>query len=296
MESIVSTVRLFLDSVDFSDSYIVESVILKFGINHVRASHAVIMPQAKASSFAMFEWIVKQLSQDIKSYMTLEHSLQVLGFLLSFADPSAFRFWINSVPSQVVTNHKGNEFSPLSQRVAYGWTHGCTELIKSGGDYPWMSRAPTISHRAESPMSLALYSARAFSRWRVSLHYAGRDPECVIENALQEEGPLYGTGWRQETLRSLFDWSFELPHDLSWCKICESTLMAVLKGYIEIQPMWVSTLEEIKTGTCPEKTSWALNSGSKVQIEPNTSTNGSSHVWVDQEEELSSPFKALTQD
>lgn len=109
-----------------------------------------------------------------------------------------------------------------------------------------------ISPRAESPLSLAMYSSRAFWQFRDALYGINFDIEDFARQELQQGYPLLDAGWQMETLCSLLKLEFEPDIDVyAFSLICRGCCSAM--GSMEVQPSWQGILESFKGGIPPQR-------------------------------------------
>lgn len=111
------------------------------------------------------------------------------------------------------------------------------------------------SPRAESPLSLAMYSSWAFSSFRDALYGIHFDVEDFARQELQQGCPLLDAGWQIETLSALLKLDIEpdveLLRDWGGWITCDSCRFEVRS--VEVQPYWQGVLESIKNGMLPQK-------------------------------------------
>ena len=203
-ESVMDTVRLFLDCVDFSDlSCDGWNVIFEFAEEYVRFTVNPI------TTLAFFEWILKLFSQEMKASLIASEYADIMCFIAGGRDLSALHSILRLGPKGAVDYFCSDGFNSLLCMMAYAEVRGAvSELPECGADPNCVGIAPSISPRLESPTSLAMYSSEAFVIWLSSLADARIDINNVFEREL-EKGPLPEAGWTREALYMLLDWDFE---------------------------------------------------------------------------------------
>ena len=119
------------------------------------------------------------------------------------------------------------------------------------------------SPRAESLLSLAMYSSWAFSSFRDALYGINLDVEDFARQELQQGCPLLDAGWQIETLSALLELDFEPdmeppyngerhPNQSEKKGCCDSCGFR-LKYNVQVQPYWQHVLESIKDGIYPRE-------------------------------------------
>ncbi|KAL9627577.1 MAG: hypothetical protein Q9164_007566, partial [Protoblastenia rupestris] len=272
---LMDTVRLFLDCVDFSDpSCDGWNIIFNFADNYGG------LKVDDATSLTMFEWIVKQHSQEMKANLIASEYAPLLEFLVVEDKTAEFYILLRLGPEGAINTFLSDGFNLLLNSIAWAFKNS-SDLLRCGADPYCVGLNTEISPKLESPTSLAMYSSRAFALWRSSVSDAGIDIDNVIGRVL-EKGPLFEAGWTRKTLRILFDWDNEITDPHNWtCSVCGTRIWCLM-----IQPLWLYALEEIKNGTSPEDTLWELYSQSDAEFDSDFDTMDSSHAHQKIEGEL----------
>ena len=129
------------------------------------------------------------------------------------------------------------------------------EALQCGANPNCMGKHQRASPLRESPTSLSMYSQYTFNNWLFALREVGDQAHSVFKTEL-EQGMLYETGWSSEASQKLVDWQAGKRADSigEYCKFWERHLPYRLI----LQPAWIYSLEQIRTGGEPETTEWAL--------------------------------------
>ena len=125
-----------------------------------------------------------------------------------------------------------------------------TRLLLACGADPHRLNFFPISHRVESPLSLAMYDSWAFCSFRDALMEMNFHVEDVVRRELERGGPLHDDGWQGETLSALLNFDFELeiepPKNIS--KKCSNCGNYCWDWDPLVQPYWQAVLERVKKG------------------------------------------------
>ena len=245
LDSVIDTVRLFLDCFDFSDASCAgwDALIeVAYAIGAVEGYEELNM--------SLFEWIVRYFQHDIKeNYETLLFSL-IFGRVYERVGTEFLSFLLELVPKKTID---GDQWSaPLAFLVNFH------HLILDFED-----KSDTVLSQSKSFTSRSTFSSRLFWLWRYLIHEAGVNTKVVLDKELKQ-GFWAQDGWSRETLQTLFDWEFEYhdrPRHESYCDDCGAIYHWIGNG--AVQPLWRSSLDQIKRGVDPEKTMWALCTSEK---------------------------------
>lgn len=117
-------------------------------------------------------------------------------------------------------------------------------ILSRGPDLYEHSLRSWMNPRGETPMSLAMYSARTFSTWLNALVNNAVDPEEYVAQEWKKNEVVH-PGWRKQTLLKLVLRDHEPDLDLLWrrppCSDC-----SVDRYDVHVQPYWRHLLEKIK--------------------------------------------------
>jgi hypothetical protein len=108
---------------------------------------------------------------------------------------------------------------PLHLQEMY-YSASMRTLMTSGADKHFVSKDLHFSEEDETPMSLAIYTSIAFSRFRKLLIDSGQNLEDFVAEELNA-APLPNRGWNQDTLLALLRYDFQ-PRcfQLVYCNEC----------------------------------------------------------------------------
>ena len=137
-----------------------------------------------------------------------------------------------------------NGYSALHISVIFTvWEDSVSAFVARGPNLHLRGFYPYLSPLEESPTSLAMYSARAFSTWLRALGNADVNLENFIVQELELNYEVHA-GWEKETLLELIAHSDrpDLHHPEEWtCNDCLEEDYSVA-----VQPYWRHLLERIK--------------------------------------------------
>lgn len=240
LEDAIDTCRIFEDSLDFwdKDGDGWDLLALLFRTNRDTSFEAGLM---------FLRWLLQSSSSEIKANY---HPEQVYDALHSAdsgtADAVRLLFELGP-PGAIdnITKTSNSDFTPLLEFVAHRRWDQVKVLLALGANPHLISFNTSYSPRAESPLSMAMYSSWAFRSFREALCGANLHFEDFVRQELEPGCPLLNAGWRMDTLLALFELDFELdfeppgPSKASYCHDCGSKVYWFL-----VQPYWQCMLED----------------------------------------------------
>lgn len=213
------------------------------------------MATAYKGSLPFLLWLIQSSSPDIKAnYDTgkvnefITHAndevIDAVSLLLKLGPPGA----IDNLEalSKIDLYIRRRDWNKVKMLLALG----VNPHLISNDDY--------ISPRAESPLSLAMYSSWAFSSFRDALYGINLDVEDFARQELQQGCPLLDAGWQIETLSALLELDFEPDmepdmepsyYDHRHCDSCGYSM----RYRVQVQTYWQRVLESIKDGMYPRE-------------------------------------------
>lgn len=233
-DTLIDILRLFIESIDFSQSTGDGWVSLRFlcfspGYEDERSAN-------------IMRWIILQCSRDIKANFIEEEYIAVLRFLRP-RKSDVLNLYLKLRPEKAIDmRFKQNGYSRLLYEVKSAF--GLSEFLGLGADLHLLGLDSLCSPYWESPTTLAMYSSQSFAIWRAFLERSKVDIGKFIECEL-ERGPLAELGWTSDALRKLFQWDVEREYDLGHnldCPDCDEI------QYFRVQPYWREQLDKIKKG------------------------------------------------
>lgn len=133
---------------------------------------------------------------------------------------SSCRVAINAVNGFVDARRLPGGYTALFASVIYDAWEQAEVFALQGSNLHAVGIQDSQSPFAETPTSLALYSARKFLEWRKVLRQIDVDMTAFIQQELQQ-GPLKSRGWTIETLQSIFHLDYTrhgVPGVGRWCE------------------------------------------------------------------------------
>ena len=263
--------RLFFDLVDFSDARC-DSLRMMWAF----ADHHICQFPKKESSLDMFEWLVKRFSAEVKHQMSPEDHMEILTYLAGASHPLALTLWVEYGPKEAINTLNDDGLNSLLRHMFYQdgmLAELLVPILICGADPNCVGLNLKESPWPESPTSLSMYNSYSFEAWRHALQRTNTNA-VGLEKGFAEDSnnfPLLEAGWTRKTFQKLLGWNhsdepFSDRYMEPYCEICEIRFY----GFY-IQPVWLYSLEEIKSGVLPDDTIWRVfdwregRSGSETQ-------------------------------
>ena len=248
----IDTVRLFLDTVDFSDTSCdgwstVRSVAI--GLLFNLGDHE--------DNIAFFVWMLKYCLHDMRANLDMDNFCDIIFYSLCHNDALSNVLKVLPPGDQSFIGDCG---SVLLAVIAtdLGTTN---DLLMAGADPHHVGRCLWPSQCVESPTSMAMYNSKTFASWLKTLDEIGLDLKSFLDKEMKTS-LLADKGWVRQTLYALFTWKFAHTAAFDFkrfviCGDCGKSILELNNGIV-IDPLWVHSLHEIKLGKNPEETAWAL--------------------------------------
>ncbi|KAG8526598.1 uncharacterized protein KY384_008799 [Bacidia gigantensis] len=245
LNSVIDTIRLFLDCVDFSDSSCDGwNVAMNF------ACHFNGKSNDYAKIYILFEWIIIQFQQEMKDNPNPGIYASMSNYVCRAEDPNALQLWRDLAPQSAFKQKGRYEFQILAPQLV-GESSEIAHFLSRGADASCAGINEDISPRPETLTSLAMYSIQAFQNWTGNISEARIDIDAVLAHE-SKEGPVHEAGWTLETLQKLYEFS-EVNcacGDSYDCCICKKKIG---QNGLKIQPLWLYAQEKIKCGNLPQR-------------------------------------------
>ena len=238
---VIDTFRLLIDSVDLSEEDSDGWEVLDDLCIHVWGFH-----REKALS-----WTIRQLSFELKTNFVERHFASMLSWLFVMIETYPER----SEALDLLLNLGGHGIinAPFDVTTGYAALHEAIACYcEEDNVSAVVARGPDLHRRGldtfytpfeESPTSLAMYSASAFSNWLHALANVHMDLENLIDQELELNHEVH-IGWKKETLVDLFSYGdrpdLYAPY-VETCSDCSETVYSV-----RVQPYWQHILKRIK--------------------------------------------------
>ena len=242
---ILDTLRLLIDSMDFSEGKGEGWQVL---VGLCRRSWRLHRGR-------VLVWMMRLLSFELKTNLVERRFAIMLWIITIFAPapevPEASDLLLKLGGHGIINARLSatNGYSVLHVALTYAvLDNDVSEVVARGPDLHLRGFGPFFTPFEESPTSLAMYSARAFSSWLRALADVDVDLENFIDQEL-ELNPEVHDGWEKETLLELFAHGDrpDLHHKYGWT--CSDCLAELSK--LEVQPYWRRLLERIKARMHP---------------------------------------------
>ena len=243
------TCRIFETSFNFWDGDGDGWDVLQFAPNW----YSLLSTKEAELVVAFCSWLVKSSSPDITGNFVVD---KVWWAIYEVNDDFAnfFDLLLGLSPPGVLDDNAGllqqYSFDLSSHMLRENWK--IVNLLLAWGADPHHVYAPNRhSPVAESPLSFAMYSSRAFCAFRHALHGRDFDLKDFARKELEGERPLLDAGWKMETLTALLEQDFEpdtsrreTEADDGRCDSCNRLLYLA----VGVQLYWQSFLESVKSG------------------------------------------------
>lgn len=246
----IDTFRLFLDNLDFSsedsDGWCFLEILLSTQAAGARGIDADAHYNIRT---ALAMWSLRMLAPDMKNNFVeisaansllvawIAESMDVFDFLLKIFD--------NFIDARV----RPGGYSTLMNILFYyhALPRGDPRLkmiLTRGADSHLIGFEEKFSPQKETPTSLAMYSARAFSNWREALLQISTDLELFVQKELQQS-PLKSAGWHENSLLSLFQSHIHPRYNrryFSRCDMCRKSISPL----VELRwRRWLDSIKEV---------------------------------------------------
>ena len=245
LSNVFDTFRVLSDSMDFSEDdgdgwevlYHLSECSCRVGGNF----------EAKRD---LLLWMLRMSSFDLKTNIIEQQYARVLNRTL-ISEPRL------DEASDLLLNLGGNSmidavfsadgYTALQLEVAFPTT-GLNPMLARGANPHRRCFDPFYTPYEESPLSLAMYSSRAFTSWLHALVNFEVDLEGFIGRELQQNVKVH-LGWEKETLLELFEHG-DRPdlhvEERMKCNDCGEDCFSVA-----VQPYWQEIIERIRTRRYP---------------------------------------------
>ena len=246
LSDVIDTLRLFTDSMDFSEStgdgWAALATLLKCVWPTEKDAHA---------KYALAHWMLRISSPKIRINFIEERYAQLLNLAFVLQDGLPRLLLDLGDERAVDAVERIGGYTVLQTDIGLG-VNLCRELLTRGTNLHILGFDPRFSPQPESPTSLAMYSSWAFAYWRDGLYDMRVDLEDFV-NQEMKQSPLLKAGWKSRTLLALFKRDFQPDFKLVSTRRCSdcSTVPLVMK----VQPHWLHSLETIKRGEDPDSPS-----------------------------------------
>ena len=251
----IDTCRIFKDSLNFWD---------EDGDGWQFLSFVTICVDRQSTAeaegeLAFFLWLIQSSSLDIKANYYTNQIFSVATYAVDLVFRLGRPGSIDDLPGTGPFTETALKERHLHYYVKRGEWHKVKMVLTWGANPHHVHFDNGSSPRAESPLSLAMYTSRAFWSFRDVLHETNPDVDVeeFARQELKQGSPLLDAGWQMETLCALLELDFEpdsepeslRDYDSLSCNSCNTIIY--LFG-AEVQPYWQGILESIKTGTYPQ--------------------------------------------
>ena len=272
LSEVFDTLRLFIDSMDFSEKNGDGWEVLTTLCFHTRRFDA----DTEAMTTLLL-WMLQLSNFELKTHRIGERYSEMLGWTLGpgrgpgldEATDLLLNWgggWIIDVPP-----YEMDGYTLLHQLFAPSTTtdeeYVSAMLVRGPDLYP-LGFDKVYTPQRESPTSLAMYSSRAFAVWLCGLVNCGVDLETFADQEL-EQNLVVHAGWEKETLLDLFAYDYRPDHHLRGLWACNDCTKIIYR--VEVQPYWRHLLERIKQKIDPDNPAQA---GSEVGEKRNVDVSG----------------------
>ena len=243
----IDTMRLFSDCFDFPDGFSEGWVAVLVVMGRLAGADG-----DQEAELSFFKWIVQQSYQDIRENFRIYHfwinfSLARETIAIEFL---SFLVKLNPSKSMNFNDRDGRRLLMVMEDILHA-----TSCFQNTDD--------AIVSRSESYNPIFECSSRSFWLWRYFLHETGANMDVLLDKEI-ERGTLAKDGWSRETLQTVFDWEFEYAeHSRSERHCSDCGEPCTWPRHSVAEPLWLSSLDQIKRGVDPEKTMWALCTSEK---------------------------------
>ena len=244
------TLRLLSDSMDFSDKDSNDWEVLVD-----LCFFAQVSESDKDGIASLLLWILKLSSLELKINIIKERFADVLyGFLClehQSAEVSEFLLKLGGHDIVDTVPHGFWKYPILHSNLALGVVE-VKSLLALGPNLHKIAFDADMSPYEESPTSLAMYSARAFTNWLDGLSDNGVDLETFIDQELAQNSKMH-PGWEKETMLNLFTQDNRLYFPVYNSSVCicsdcqrDSRDLESISSPLQVQPYWRHLLDQIR--------------------------------------------------
>ena len=247
LSEVFDTLRLLTDSMDFLDENGDGWAILLTLCRNITITPGDD-PQTET---ALFIWMLRLLNFELKTYFIAKVIANMLSWILNddIKQDGATGLLLDLGGDGIIDTALWNTdgYTLLHIRVVHAY-EGIISVLAYGPDLHQLGFDRLYTPQEESPTSLAMYSERAFSKWRHQLVKIDLDLKKFIDREL-ERNHLVHAGWEKETFYDLFAYNTIYDHhDLLrpqyGYRICSDCRKE--NYHLHIQPYWRHLLERIK--------------------------------------------------
>ncbi|KAL8834931.1 MAG: hypothetical protein Q9176_007225 [Flavoplaca citrina] len=245
LSDISDTLRLLTDSLDFMD----QDGKGWYTLGGLCDASSVTSGE-RAAKIALLVWMLRLVSSEMKMYGCEWHYAELLSYTLDEDNglQEASRLLLRlGGPKSIDSIREDSGYTILHIRAAFAegrlnpvLAQG-PDVHRLGCDFEW-------SPEEESPLSLALYSSRAFADWLDALVIARKEFEEYVAYEIQRNHATH-PGWEKETLLNLSTYDYLIDYHPGrpwWCSDCTKRIWR-----LAVQPHWRHFLERIKHGIDP---------------------------------------------
>lgn len=249
LSEVFDTLRLLIDSMDFSDESgdgwkvlerLCDSRVELHG--ETEAKIDLLLWMLKLSSFELQTYFVEHKFAYMLQWVLEPHPVleEASDLLLNFGGA---RVIDAIVPPQ--------GYTILQKCIAWADTSGLiSSILSRGPDIHRLGLGYHYTPQQETPTSLAMYSEQVFADWLSGLGTIEVDLEIFIEQELERNHVVH-VGWEKDTLLDLFAYDYEhhvgLRKEFWTCSDCAQEIDIVI-----VQPYWRHLLERIKRRLDPD--------------------------------------------
>ena len=197
----------------------------------------------------VFSWILQVTGRDIKENFWEAGYSHVLYWVIRLEEDDMIRSLLQFGGKDAINSRtEYGGYTNLHCRTAYAESEDdLAFILRQAPDLHLTGYDDEYSPILETPTSLALYSPWAFADWQYNLHVAGIDIHEFICAEMQQT-PLVDAGWTVETLRCLFNYTYESDRHFRHCRHCYSCDDCAMRlENVKVNPYWLHILTEIKS-------------------------------------------------
>ena len=199
LQKFTDVLRVFKNIVDFDIQNTGWKMLIEFAFAH---DHRWDKGPAEIE---LLEWMLQFYDSDISENLSSRHCKKLLLMLLNWEE--AFDCFFKKGPTRDPDSvGPPRDFTLLQMAIATGCKYGA--LLKHRPQLNEVRYEHDYSRRPETPTSVAMYCAREFQKWQISLKYMHVNIEDFIDRELKQS-PLADSRWTKDALRQLFQYKIE---------------------------------------------------------------------------------------
>lgn len=255
----IDTIRLFSDSMDFSEDPTDGWISLMFLLARLVDLVYNEVNIDKTEILSPFIWLIRLSAFDIKDNLSGGGFalLVALSALSGVTEVTSLLSAMTDNPLDIFLDARwGFEgYFALHILIAVaggnadlnlGLNLGLNLMINKGANLHSVGHHPCFSVKSETPTSLAMYSSFVFMEWRNALLRSSVDLASFVEEEVQQ-APLKEAGWTKDLLLALLCCNIQSDQDLQEYYSCEDCSDDI--GFLGVDLSWRQWLDRFREKT-----------------------------------------------